>query len=117
MRKNLPMPSIELKVGNMSCGSRVASVTRALQGVQGVAGVDVDLSSGRVRIEAPKAVDSPAALTAALVAALGAAGYPAAPAVLSAQDQPTLPGAASTCCGSAQAKGPGTASKGCCRGP
>jgi copper chaperone CopZ len=94
------MPSIELKVSNMSCGSCVASVTRALQGVQGVAGVDVDLSSGGVRIEAPNAVDSPAALTAALVAALGAAGYPA---VLG--------------CGSSQAKGRGTASKGCCCGP
>ena len=107
------MPSIELNVRNMSCGSCVTSVTRALRGVEGVAGVDVDLRSGRVLVQATDAAASRPGFTAALVAALGAAGYPAVPA---AQARPAPTNAASSgCCGSAQADGQGrAASKGCC---
>ena len=64
------MSSIELNVQGMSCGSCVKHVTEALQALAGVDGVEVDLQSGRVRVGGNP--DS-----AALLAALDDAGYPA----------------------------------------
>ncbi|MDE2094013.1 MAG: heavy-metal-associated domain-containing protein, partial [Burkholderiales bacterium] len=75
------MSSIELDVRNMSCNTCVNHVTQALKQVAGVRGVQVDLPSGRVRVQLDDAAAAnPAAtppLTTALVAALDAAGYPA----------------------------------------
>ena len=114
------MSSIELDVRNMSCGSCVNHVTRALNQVGGVTGVEVDLRSGRVRVQASDAVASTPALTTALVAALDAAGYPAAPAASLAAAAPGEPASArvgSSGCGSAPSQGHGHAgSKGCCCG-
>lgn len=114
------MSNIELDVRNMSCGSCVNNVTQALNQVAGVTGVEVDLRSGRVRVQASDAMASTAALTTALVAALDAAGYPAAPAASLAAAAPGKSAAAragSSGCGSAQPQGHGHAgSKGCCCG-
>ncbi|HYQ39739.1 MAG TPA: cation transporter [Pseudomonas sp.] len=62
------MSSIELDVQDMTCGSCVKHVTEALQSVPGVAAVEVELASGRVRVSGTP--DS-----AALLAALDEAGY------------------------------------------
>ena len=42
---------MELIVKGMTCGGCVKAVTRALQGQDKAAVVDVDLASGRVRVE------------------------------------------------------------------
>lgn len=64
------MGSIELNVQGMSCGSCVKHVSEALAAIAGVEGVAVDLAAGRVRVTGEP-------LSAALLAALDAAGYPA----------------------------------------
>jgi len=43
---------IELDVTGMSCGGCVASVTKAIQRLDAGAKVEVDLTTGRVKIEA-----------------------------------------------------------------
>lgn len=114
------MSSIELDVRNMSCGSCVNHVTQALNAVAGVTGVQVDLAQGRVRVQTSAAVDKTPALTPVLVAALDAAGYPAAPVAAATpvdtcgQTAP-VDSAVSGCSGAS--KGPGhRGSKGCCCG-
>ncbi|CAG9184028.1 heavy-metal-associated domain-containing protein [Cupriavidus pinatubonensis] len=67
------MDTIELKINGMTCGSCVTSVTRALQRVPGVGAVEVDLARGTAR------VSGDAQATPAMLAALEAAGYEAAP--------------------------------------
>lgn len=64
------MNSIRLKVTGMSCGGCVRHVTAALQALEGVERVEVDLAGGLVRIDG-------SADDANLVAALAEAGYPA----------------------------------------
>lgn len=64
------MSTIELNVQGMSCGSCVKHISEALQPLAGVAAVEVDLQAGRVRVSGTP--DS-----AALIAALDDAGYPA----------------------------------------
>lgn len=66
------MNTTELNVQGMTCGSCVKHVTAALDKLPGVTGVEVDLSAGRVRVNG-----SPD--TAAFIAALDDAGYPAQP--------------------------------------
>jgi len=46
----------EIKVKGMSCGHCAAAVSRALEGLPGVTGVQVDLASGRVTYESAAAV-------------------------------------------------------------
>lgn len=70
------METIELKVDGMTCGSCVASVTRALGRVPGVRDATVDLRRGIARITAENA---PQRLPA-FVAALAEAGYEVRPA-------------------------------------
>jgi copper chaperone len=41
---------IELNVPDMTCGHCAAAITRAVQGVDGVAGCEVDLEAKRVRV-------------------------------------------------------------------
>lgn len=67
------MNAINLKVRNMTCGSCVAHVKKALGALEGVSGVDVDLASGRVIVSG---VRLPA--TDVLLNTLNAAGYPGA---------------------------------------
>jgi copper chaperone len=59
---------LELKVEGMSCGHCVQSVTKAVQGVDPAAKVDVDLTSQRVTIDS-------AAETSLVKAAIEEAGY------------------------------------------
>lgn len=101
------METTELKVDGMTCGSCVASVTKALKRVPGVQGVEVDLSSGIARIRGEHAAN----LVPAFVAALGDAGYEAGPATGAPAEHPHPSGG----CGA----GSGTATKGrggCCCG-
>lgn len=65
------MQTTELKVNGMTCGSCVASVTKALKRVPDVQDVDVDLRSGIARISG----EHTAHQVPAFVAALGEAGY------------------------------------------
>lgn len=64
------MSTIELNVEGMSCGSCVKHVTEALNTVEGVTKVDVDLQAARVRVSGQS--DSQV-----LIASLTDAGYPA----------------------------------------
>jgi copper chaperone CopZ len=64
------MHSIELNVQGMSCGACVKHVTAALQALDGIAAVEVDLPTGRVRVTGN-------AEAARLIATLADAGYPA----------------------------------------
>lgn len=78
------MSSIQLNVQDMTCEKCVTHVTEALCAVAGVSDVKVNLEKGKVSVTGD-------ADSKALVAALDAAGYPAAPAP--AHDGHT------TCCG------------------
>jgi copper chaperone len=64
------MPPIVIKVSGMSCEHCVNAVRTEISGLPGVTDVDVDLSSGDVRIVAEPVPDD-----AALRAAVDAAGY------------------------------------------
>ncbi|WP_416047466.1 heavy-metal-associated domain-containing protein [Cupriavidus basilensis] len=66
------MKTIELEVQGMTCGSCVNHVTHALEPIDGVSSVTVDLPTGRVRVAGDLTQGSQP-----LVAALSAAGYPA----------------------------------------
>jgi copper chaperone len=63
----------ELTITGMTCGHCSAAVKKALEGVSGVASADVDLTAGRAKVAGTAPVD-------ALVAAVQAEGYQAAPA-------------------------------------
>lgn len=67
------METIELMVDGMTCGSCMQAASRALRHVPGVEAVDVRLQDRAATVRG-EAVGSQAD---ALVAALGAAGYPA----------------------------------------
>lgn len=60
------MNSVTLQVKGMSCGHCVQSVTAALQAVDGVRSVRVDLASGRAVVDYDDARTSPVALAAAV---------------------------------------------------
>jgi copper chaperone CopZ len=109
------MDNIELQVKGMTCRSCVASVTRALQKVPGVTGVDVDLPSGLVQVRVDGEVPMPPAVTAALVAALAAAGYSAAPTRQGAVS-PAPGSTPSQCGGTDKHDQAGQRSRGCCCG-
>jgi len=79
----------ELNVQNMTCGHCVGAVTRAVKSVDPQAAVQVDLQSGRVRVDGDAPVGQ-------LIQAIGAAGYPA---IAAAAEQAAAP-AKSGCCGS-----------------
>lgn len=64
------MTAVELKVEGMTCGNCARHVEEALRPLAGVQGIDVDLDGARVRVTGT-------ADTAALIAALDDAGYPA----------------------------------------
>jgi copper chaperone len=100
------MNTIDLEVEGMSCGSCVKHVTEALQPLTGVSAVAVDLQAGHVRVngEFPQG-------SAALVAALAAAGYPAKLAT-SADSIPQRK--AGGCCGGGGNSGGSSGKGGCC---
>lgn len=66
------MQTVELKVQGMTCGGCVKHVTKALQSVPGVTQVDVDLASGRARVQGHLASGAEP-----LIAALAQEDYPA----------------------------------------
>ena len=66
------MTTIDLQVQNMSCGSCVAHVKKALAPIKGISDVAVDLASGHVQVSGESFGD-----TAQIIAALADAGYPA----------------------------------------
>ena len=78
----------ELNVQNMTCGHCVSTVTRAVKTVDPRAEVQVDLRSGRVRVDSE-------ATAGELIRAIDAAGYPAAP----AQEPAKASAARGGCCG------------------
>lgn len=94
------MERIALNVKGMTCGSCVASVTRALQSIPGVASVAVDLPGGTASL-----VTSGDVGVGILITALAAAGYESSP--RAAEENPataTEPRSTSTpgggcCCG------------------
>ncbi|MFZ4875513.1 heavy-metal-associated domain-containing protein [Janthinobacterium sp. Mn2066] len=59
----------QLQVENMSCGHCVGSVTKAVQGIDPAAQVQIDLASKSVKVESSGALDS-------IKAAIVEAGYP-----------------------------------------
>ena len=73
---------IELNVKEMTCGHCVGAVTRAVKSVDPSAGVQVDLQSGRARIDGRSAAEE-------LIKALEQAGYPASPAECGASPAPS----------------------------
>jgi len=64
---------IELRVQGMTCGHCVSAVTRAVKTVDPEANVQVDLGTGRVRVDGRSSAD-------ALGKAIAGAGYPVSPA-------------------------------------
>ncbi|RBA62381.1 copper-binding protein [Stutzerimonas zhaodongensis] len=80
----------QLQVQGMTCGACVRHVTQALNTVSGVNAVEVDLQSGRVRVDGN-------ADNAALIAALDDAGYPAQPATQTTPDAAPKKGCGSGC--------------------
>ena len=65
---------VELGVTGMSCAACVRRVERAVAAVPGVAAVSVNLATERATVTAPRGIEVPA-----LLAAIRAAGYDAAP--------------------------------------
>ena len=63
----------ELKIDGMTCGHCVAAVKKALEKVPGVTAAQVELASGRARVEGEPSLD-------ALLVAVQDEGYRAAPA-------------------------------------
>jgi len=59
----------QLQVENMSCGHCVGAVTKAVQGIDAAAQVQIDLASKSVKVESTGALDS-------IKAAIVDAGYP-----------------------------------------
>lgn len=59
----------ELRVEGMSCGHCINAVTRAVQGVDAAARVDVDLEQQKVRIDSSASLDD-------IKSAVEEAGYP-----------------------------------------
>jgi len=63
------METVTIKVGGMTCGGCVASVTRVVQAVVGVDSVNVSLDQGEAVVTYDSAQVAPDALKAAIVAA------------------------------------------------
>lgn len=59
---------LELSVKGMTCNGCISSVTRAVKRIDAAAGVEVDLSSGRVRVEGGASRED-------VVRAISAAGF------------------------------------------
>lgn len=81
------METAELYVAGMTCGSCVASVTRALKRVPGVKDVHVDLSRGTAQITGEEAAQQ----LPALLAALSDAGYEASAKTTAASEDHVAP--------------------------
>ena len=66
------METTQLKITGMSCGACVNHVTKALQGVDGVQDVKVDLAAGSATVQHQGSTEP-----AALIAAVTEEGYEA----------------------------------------
>ncbi|QEY23233.1 heavy-metal-associated domain-containing protein [Neisseria animalis] len=60
------MANITLNIGGMTCGGCVKSVTRILEGVEGVAKAEVSLEQNNAVVEYDEAQTNPAALIEAV---------------------------------------------------
>jgi copper chaperone len=80
---------IELRIEGMTCGHCVSAVTRAVKTVDPEANVQVDLGTGRVRVDSRSSAD-------ALGKAIAEAGYPASPA---GEQAPAAARKKGGCCG------------------
>jgi copper chaperone len=80
---------IELRIEGMTCGHCVSAVTRAVKTVDPDANVQVDLGTGRVRVDSRSSAD-------ALGKAIAEAGYPASPA---GEQAPAAARKKGGCCG------------------
>jgi copper chaperone len=60
------MATAQLKIGGMTCGGCVRSVTRKLAMVEGVRSADVNLEEGKATVEYDEARATPAAMIAAV---------------------------------------------------
>ncbi|KPN71423.1 heavy-metal-associated domain-containing protein [Neisseria sp. 83E34] len=67
------METINIKIGGMTCGGCVKSVTKVLEALDGVAKAEVDLASASAQIT----FDPAEVQTAALVEAIEDAGFDA----------------------------------------
>ena len=63
----------EFKVGEMSCGHCVRAITQAIQALQATATVEVDLATGRVRVDGTLGAEQ-------IATAIREQGYPVQPA-------------------------------------
>ena len=61
------MKQAVLKIGGMSCGHCVKSVTEALEAVTGVKKAEVDLTGGRAVVEYEESQTTPGALVGAVM--------------------------------------------------
>ena len=88
------MPNINLSVQGMTCGSCVKHVTKALEALDGVEAVHVDLQSGRVQVSRNSSQSDD------LIHALDEGGYPSS---LDLDEQSTpvekKAGGGGCCCG------------------
>jgi copper chaperone len=80
---------IELRVEGMTCGHCVSAVTRAVKAVDPEANVQVDLGTGKVRVDGRSTVE-------ALGKAIAEAGYPVAP--VGVQAPAAAPKKSGCCC-------------------
>jgi len=87
------MSTIDLQVQNMSCGSCVAHVKKALTPIKGISDVKVDLASGHVQVSGESFGD-----TAEMIAALADAGYPAQLSSNPSSDKVTPKASRGGCC-------------------
>ncbi|WP_432821076.1 heavy-metal-associated domain-containing protein [Trichloromonas sp.] len=67
--------SVELQVGNLTCGACVEKIKGAVSDLDGIGGVEVDLASGLTRVS----FDSSRTDAAAIAERIARAGYPVGP--------------------------------------
>ena len=60
------MATTTIKISGMTCGHCVRSVTKALEGVEGVKSAQVDLTAGQARVDYDEAETNPGALVGAV---------------------------------------------------
>ena len=60
------MTTTTLKVSGMTCGHCVRTVTEALEGVDGVKSAQVDLATGKARVDYDETQTDPGALASAV---------------------------------------------------
>lgn len=97
--------TVDLKVGNLTCGACVERIEGALSSLEGIGGVEVDLNTGRTRVAYDRSRTDAAAIADRITAAGYSAGLvtPGASAAgeirCPAAKPVTKSGCGGTCCG------------------